>query len=92
MRDLGGNCERLFLFVLGSTPDTLQSLGLPSCSAPLIFSALVFRYVTSEIACAQGRAGSVGNGTSGRSKAGEGRSNVKRHHFVLPQQVLTEVS
>lgn len=86
MRDFGGNCERLFLFVSGSTPDTPQSLALPSRPA------LVFCYVTVKIACAWGRAGRAGNGTSGRSKAGEGRSKVKRHHFVLPQQVLTEVS
>lgn len=90
---LVGNCERLFfLFVSGCTPGTSQSLALPSPSAPLISSAFVFCYVTAKIGCAQGRAGDTGNGTSGRSKAREGRSKVKRHHFVQIQQVLTEVS
>lgn len=80
---LVGNCERLFffLFVSGCTPGTSQSLALPSPSAPLISSAFVFCYVTAKIGCAQGRAGDTGNGTSGRSKAREGRSKVKRHHF-----------
>lgn len=80
------------LFVSGCTPGTSQSLALPSPSAPLISSAFVFCYVTAKIGCAQGRAGDTGNGTSGRSKAREGRSKVKRHHFVQMQQVLTEVS
>lgn len=81
----------VFLFVSGRAPDTSQSLALPSSSAPLIFSALVSCYVTAAIGCARGRAGGAGNGTSGRSKAREGRSKVKRHRFMLLQQVLIEV-
>lgn len=82
-----------FLFVSGYTPDTPQSLALPSSSpAPLIFPALVFCYVTVVIGWAWGRAGGTGNGNGGRSKAREGSSKVKMHRFMLLQQALTEVS
>lgn len=92
MNDLGGNCERLLL-ASACAPDTPQSLALPSPSLHLWYSPRSsFCYVTVEIGCAWGRAGGTGNGTSGRSKAREGRSKVKRHRFVLLQQVLTEVS
>lgn len=70
-----------YLFVSGCTPDAPQSLALPSSSAPLIFSALVFCYVTAEIGCAQGRAGGTGNGTSGRSKAREGKEPSEEVSF-----------
>lgn len=88
-----GGCNVWFGWKLfsGCTPDTPQSLALPSSSAPLIFSALVFCYVTVVIGCARGHAGGTGNGTSRRSEAREGMSRVKRHRFMLLQQVLTEV-
>lgn len=76
--------ETEILFYLFQAPDT-PHLAFPSSSPLLIFSALVFCYVTEVIGCARGCAAGTSNGTSGRSKAREARSEVKRHRLMLFQ-------
>lgn len=93
--DLSGNCERLFknifiCFRLHTWRSSVSCLAVFLCYTDLL--ALVFCYVTVMIGCAWGHARGTGNGTSGRSKAREERSKVKRHCFMLLKQVLTEVS